>query len=105
MRRRAAVPKPPTPRLAPLSERIGVLLRRAQPFAYCDACLADYFVAPLSAAQRAARLVGATDGFSRKLRRCRTCHDLIDVMSRALLVSSVLPCGRLRRLLHVGAPA
>ena len=75
MRRRAAVPKPPTPRLAPLSERIGVLLRRAQPFAYCDACLADYFVAPLSAAQRAARLVGATDGFSRKLRRCRTCHE------------------------------
>ena len=48
MRRRATVPKPPTPRLAPLSERIGLLLRRAQPFAYCDACLADYFVAPLS---------------------------------------------------------
>ena len=97
MRRRAAVPKPPTPRLAPLSERIGVLLRRAQPFAYCDACLADYFVAPLSAAERAARLVGATDGFSRKLRRCRTCHELTDVTWRVRPVSSFLFLGRAAR--------
>ena len=93
MRRRAAVPKPSTPRLAPLSERIGILLRRAQPFAYCDACLADYFVAPLSATERAARLVGATDGFLRKLRRCRTCHELTDVTWRVRPVSSFLSWG------------
>src|SRR5204862_7595262 len=83
------------------SERIGVLLRRAQPFAYCDACLADYFVAPLSAAQRAARLVGATDGFSRKLRRCRTCHELTDVTWRVRPVSSFLSLVCRWALLHV----
>jgi hypothetical protein len=94
MRSRAAVPTPPTPTTAPLTERIGILLRRAQPFAYCDACLADYFLVPLSAAQRAARWVGATDGFSRKPRRCRTCHELTDVTWRVRPVSSFLFLGR-----------
>jgi hypothetical protein len=94
MRRRAAVPKPPTPSVAPLSERIGDLLRRAQPFAYCDACLADYFVVPFSAAQRAARRLGATDGYARKLRRCRTCQELTDVTWRVRPVSSFLFWGR-----------
>ena len=94
MRRRARVPKPPTPSVTSLSERIGILLRRAQPFAYCDGCLADYFGVPVSAAQRAADRIGATEGYARKVLRCRNCHVLTDVTWRVRPMSSFLFWGR-----------
>ena len=77
-----------------LAERIGALLRRAQPFAYCDDCIARYFSVSPPAARRAAREVGAVDGFMRKTRRCRSCKRMGDVTWRTRPTSAWLLAAR-----------
>ena len=78
-------------RVPRLADRIGTLLRRAQPFAYCDDCLARYFSVSPAAAQRAASEVGASDGFVRRVRRCRSCQRMGDVTCRIRPASAWLP--------------
>jgi len=73
-----------------LADRVSALLRRAQPFAYCDDCLARYFAVAPRLAQRAASEVGATDGYMRRFRRCRSCQRMGDVTWRTRPVSSFL---------------
>jgi hypothetical protein len=77
-----------------LADRVGALLRRAQPFAYCDDCIARYFSVSPPAARRAAREVGAVDGFMRKTRRCRNCHRMGDVTWRTRPTSPWLLAAR-----------
>ncbi len=96
MRRRAAA-KPTAPGVSPLTERIDVLLRRAQPWAYCDVCLAHYFAVSVVEAERAARRVGALEGFLRKTRRCRNCQELVEVTWRVRPASTFLFWGRAAR--------
>jgi hypothetical protein len=97
MRRRPAAAKPTAPVVSPLTERIGALLRRAQPFAYCDACLAQYFAVSVLQAERAARRVGDMEGFLRRTRRCRNCQELVEVTWRVRPVSTFLFWGRAAR--------
>jgi hypothetical protein len=80
--RPSARPRSTAHTTSPLPEQISALLRRAQPFAYCDDCLARYFTVSLSIARRAARDVGAAPGFMRQTRRCRGCQRLGDVTWR-----------------------
>jgi hypothetical protein len=96
-RRTAAVSRPITPDASSLAERVSVLLRRAQPFAYCDDCLARYFSVSRAAAQRAAGEVGAGEGFLRRSRRCRGCQRTADVTWRLRPASSFLMWGRADR--------
>jgi hypothetical protein len=81
-------------RVPRLADRVGALLRRAQPFAYCDDCIARYFSVSPPAARRAAREVGAVDGFMRKTRRCRTCQRMADVTWRTRPTSPWLLAAR-----------
>jgi len=82
------------PRVPRLADRVGALLRRAQPFAYCDDCIARYFSVSPPAARRAAREVAAVDGFMRKTRRCRTCQRMGDVTWRTRPTSAWLLAAR-----------
>ena len=97
MRRRAATTKRTAPDVSALTERMSALLRRAQPWAYCDDCLARYFAVSVIEAERAARRVGATEGFARKTRRCRNCQELVEVTWRVRPVSTFLLWGRAAR--------
>jgi hypothetical protein len=97
MRPRTAVSRPITPAASRLVERVSVLLRRAQPFAYCDECLARYFSVSRTAAQWAACEVGAGEGFMRRSRRCRGCQRTADVTWRLRPASSFLLWARADR--------
>jgi len=70
MRRRAAA-KPTAPGVAPLTECID--------------------------AERAARRVGALEGFLRETRRCRNCQELVEVTWRMRPASTFLFWGRAAR--------
>ena len=89
------------PRVPRLADRVGALLRRAQPFAYCDDCIARYFSVSQPAARRATREVGAIDGFMRRTRRCRSCQRMGDVTWRTRPTSPWLLAARVN---YMGGP-
>jgi hypothetical protein len=81
-------------RVPRLADRVGALLSRAQPFAYCNECIARYFSVSPAAARRATREVGAVDGFMRRTRRCRSCQRMGDVTWRTRPTSAWLLAAR-----------